>query len=319
MKRFVSLFPKCSIVFLFTFLLLCCAFLLQGQVERKGGTLLLWEVTLQDLPGKLFLAGSIHAAQKEFYPLDSTYDKVWKESSVVCFEIADQSAEDLSKAFLKYGLYPHGQKLSQKCSFMDFQKICAFFMQHSKEYTVAALDQFRPWALYMQSAQILLQRFPQYRFEYGMERIFSDFLEKRQLVGLESVESQIRSMSYVPDRDSLRVLLETISESGKAGRDLKRMTFALKEGTIAPLEEMIREMQVKYPAFHNALFVERNRRMTEKIFAFLRKKQTVFVLVGAGHFAGEDNILQLLRQRKCVIKQLKRSGKKGRFSPSAGK
>lgn len=319
MNYSVLLIPRRTFAFLITLTLVFSVFLLWSGEKQKGGLLLLWEVTHQDLPGKLFLAGSIHAAQKEFYPLDSTYDKAWKESKVVCFEIADQNAEDLSKAFLKYGLYPQGQKLSQKCSFMEFQKICAFFMQHDKQYTAAVLDRFRPWALYMQSARILLQKFPQYRFEYGMERVFSHHLGKRHLMGLESVDSQIRSISTVPDMVGVKLLLETISSREKAGRDLKRMTLSLQNGSIRPLEEMIREVEVKYPSFHQALFVERNRRMTEKIFPFLRKKQTVFVLVGAGHFAGKENILQLLRQRKCVIKQLKRSGTKGMFTPPSGK
>ena len=55
--------------------------------------------------------------------------------------------------------------------------------------------------------------------------------------------------------------------------------------------------------------------MAEKIYSMLKQKQTVFVLVGAGHFAGKENILELLRDRGCTTVQLKRVGKPGRLKP----
>jgi len=58
-----------------------------------------------------------------------------------------------------------------------------------------------------------------------------------------------------------------------------------------------------------------NQRIAGKIYKMLKEKQTVFILVGAGHFAGKGNILELLRDRGCTTIQLKRLGKTGRIKP----
>lgn len=297
-------------------LLLCSA----GELSAKGaasptGKVLIWETTHKDLPGKLYLAGTLHAAPASLYPLDSTYDRVLQESSMIGLEIRDEEMATLPAVIGKYAFFPPGKKLSDLYSFLDFQKICSFFMKHNTQYTPGALEQHRPWFLYMNCVQIHLIRFPDFKTEYGLENVILRHAPRKEMFSLESVESQIRTLAQIPDRDSARVLLDSVADMDKAGKDLDRIMLALKSGNMAPLEEMVNEVRLRYPVFYRNLLSGRNRQMAEKMMEILRKRQNVLILVGAAHFAGDQSIQEHLKKYGCQLRQLSASGKKGRISP----
>ena len=277
---------------------------------------LIWEAVHKDLPGKLYLAGTLHAAPRSLYPLDSTYDRVLNEASGIGVEIREEEMSELPALISRYGYFGAGSgKLSNCFSFLDFQKVCSFFMQHNPQYTPGELDRHRPWLLYTHAVHILLLKYPEYKTEYAMEKIILRHGGNRSVFSLETAESQIRFLALVPDRDSARLLLETISQTEKAGKDLEQILLSLKSGKIDPLEKMIREIHFKYPVFHKNLLAERNRIITEKLMHRLRKQETVLILVGAAHLAGAQSIPALLLERGCTLKQLSASGKSGKIAP----
>jgi len=67
---------------LLTFILISLVFLLSA-----GDKVLIWEVSAPNLPGKAYLAGSIHSGKAKWYPLNEAYDRAFDASSVVYFEI----------------------------------------------------------------------------------------------------------------------------------------------------------------------------------------------------------------------------------------
>jgi uncharacterized protein YbaP (TraB family) len=67
---------------------------------------------------------------------------------------------------------------------------------------------------------------------------------------------------------------------------------------------LIGPMREEYPALFSQLFLERNRRMTDKILAMAERPGRYFVVVGAGHLVGSGGIVDLLRSRGIVSTQL---------------
>jgi uncharacterized protein YbaP (TraB family) len=55
--------------------------------------------------------------------------------------------------------------------------------------------------------------------------------------------------------------------------------------------------------FYRKLLDDRNVVMADKIDAWLGEDTDVFVVVGAGHFAGEMGILHLLEQKGWKVEQ----------------
>ena len=295
---------------LLTFILVSLVFLLAA-----GDKVLIWEVSAPGLPGKAFLAGSIHSGKAQWYPLDAAYDRAFDAASAVYFEIYKPDPQEIAKWTMLYGLFRDGRTLSVAIGYPDFQQVCQFFAVHLPSMQPAVLERFRPWMLSIQVSNIYLMKHPEISRAYGLESVFTKHLGKKQPGSLESIDSQFKAMSDISDAAAARLLMEGIREFANAGRDLKRIFRALETGVPDDLSLITNEMAFKHPEFHRKLFVERNQLIAAKIYEMLQRKQTVFVLVGAGHFAGKGSILEHLRNRDCTTVQLKRLNQPGRLKP----
>ena len=291
------------------------ALLLFTLILAAGDKVLIWEVSAPGLPGKAYLAGSIHSGKAEWYPLDAAYDRAFDAASVICFEIYKPNVQEATQKNLMYGLFRDGRTLSQVLGMTDFQQLCQFYARFAPNVNPMVLERFRPWMLTVQISQLYLMQHPEIRREYGLENVFTKHIGSKTPASLETIDSQLRSISEISDAAAGRLLMQGVREFADAGKDLKRIFRALETGEPAALTTITDEMAFKHPEFHRALFIERNRRMAEKIYSMLKTKQVVFVLVGAGHFAGRENILELLRERGCTTVQLKRVGRPGRLKP----
>ena len=256
-----------------------------------GDKVLIWEVSAPNLPGKAFLAGSIHSGKAKWYPLDAAYDRAFDASSVIYFEIYKPDPQEIAKWTMLYGLFRDGRTLSQVIGVPDFQQVCRFYAVHSPNMQPALLERFRPWMLSVQVSNIYLMKHPEISREFGLESVFTRHLGDKKAESLESIEVQLKAMSDISDAAAGRLLLEGIRDFANAGRDMNRIFQALETGVPDALSLITNEMAFKHPEFHRKLFVERNRQIASKVYEMLKRKQTVFILVGAGHFAGKGSIL----------------------------
>jgi len=284
-------------------------------ILAAGDKVLIWEASAPGLPGKAYLAGSIHSGKAEWYPLDAAYDRAFDAASVIYFEIYKPDMQEATQKNLMHGIFRDGRTLSQVLGMADFQQLCKFYAQFVPNVNPLRLERFRPWLLSVQISQFYLLRHPEIRRVYGLESVFTKHIGDKTPRSLESIDSQLLSISRISDAAAGRLLIKGVREFADAGKDMQRIFRALETGEPAALTLITDEMAFKHPEFHRALFIDRNRNIAEKVYSMLKQKQTVFVLVGAGHLAGKENILELLRDRGCTTVQLKRAGKPGRLKP----
>lgn len=284
-------------------------------IVSAGDRVLIWEASAPKLPGKAYIAGSIHSGKANWYPLDLAYDRALDAASAVYFEIYPLNQQEVAQKTLFYGLFQGGRTLRQVLNGQDYQAVCAFYAKYSPGMNPQVLDRFRPWLLSVQIAQLYLMQHPEISRACGLENVFSKHLGGKPGRGLENADDQFLAMSAVPDAAAGAVLMENVRDFNLAGRDLDRIFRALETGEPDELSLIANEMAFKHPEFHRELFLNRNRKIAEKIYELLKTKQTVFILVGAGHVAGKGNILEFLREKGCSTIQLKRAGRPGRIQP----
>lgn len=297
---------------LLTFILVSFVFLLSA-----GDKVLIWEVTAPAQPGKVYVAGSIHSGKAQWYPLDAAYDRALEVSSAVYFEIFQPDNRKIAQLTMMTGVLRNGT-LSQVLGYADFQEVCRFYAKLAPGSGMdqpMMLERFRPWLLSIQLSQFYLMKHPEISREYGLEKVFTKNLGKRDGFSLESEETQIMAMNQISDKAAGRLLMDGIRDFANAGRDLQRIFRGLETGEIGEIAMNANEMAFKHPEFHNSLFLKRNQDIADKIYPMLKKKQVIFILVGAGHLAGKGNILEFLREKGCTTIQLKRLGKPGRIKP----
>ncbi len=292
-------------------LLLLASALLAAGAEK----VLVWEAVSPNLPGKVFLAGSVHVGRAAWYPLDSAYDKALKASSSLYFEIFQPDPREVFASCTRYGLFSPGKKLSDVAGMVNYGKIKNFMLVNGNPVTDQDLEKMRPWLLIIETAGLYLRKRPDLSQTYGFEAVFTANRGTCPAFSLESIDLQFRTMASISDIASMRVLMEGINDYKNAGRDLERIMGAITTGNPENLNLLNNEIAFKHPEFYQKLFLNRNKRMTEQIYELMKKKQTVFILIGAGHFAGQGNILELLRNKGCSTVQLDKTGKKGDLRP----
>jgi hypothetical protein len=120
----------------------------------------------------------------------------------------------------------------------------------------------------------------------------------KELVFLEDWELQT-SILAMTQADELRELLDGF---GKARRQLDQMVEAYREGHFERLAELALDPDevAKNPERHRRLFDDRNRDWIGKLVPHLDRGRA-FVAVGAGHFAGDNGLIELLRERGYVL------------------
>ncbi len=125
---------------------------------------------------------------------------------------------------------------------------------------------------------------------------------------LESVGFQAGILGGLGDEEVDAMLSETLKDvrSGELVRDVDQVASAWRAGDDESVGRLLREAN-KDPAskkIYAKLFDERNPVMADKIAAMASGSGHAFVVIGAGHLAGDRNVLELLRAKGLKVRQL---------------
>jgi uncharacterized protein YbaP (TraB family) len=122
------------------------------------------------------------------------------------------------------------------------------------------------------------------------------------VVGLETVEDQLRAMAAVPDADQLTVLradLKLFSLTDDMIETMVRRYVAREVGLVWPLQEALWRRAGFEPwafnSFRRELVTRRNINMRDAALPLI-EKGGAFIAVGALHLPGEDGLVALLRR-----------------------
>jgi uncharacterized protein len=275
--------------------------------RKDGQPLFLWKATSPT--NTLYLFGSIHVGDKDFYPLPVEVERAFARCKALILEVdvnhLDQVA--LRRLVLDKGTYPKGQNLWNNLSketAARLKKYCA-----RKGIPLAEVEWLRPWVVYLDLQEVELKALGLSE-EYGVDRRFAARAKEAKLpvLGLETAESQVNLLAGFAPALQEKLLSATIA--GSHTRDTTRKLIAAwRTGdTKATEEEALRAPVRADPAFQEVIekiFDERNGEMARKVAGYLEQKGTpYFVVVGAGHLVGEKGLPRLLQARGYKVERV---------------
>ncbi|HET7710137.1 MAG TPA: TraB/GumN family protein [Sphingomicrobium sp.] len=126
----------------------------------------------------------------------------------------------------------------------------------------------------------------------GADVILSDaaLAAGKPVGGLESFEFQLDMFSKLPPAPRARGAAETAATMNSVSSVLADLQAAWNRGDAERFAPMLEQMRTKSPDMYRMMFVDRNARWAAWIARRLEQPGTVFVAVGAGHFAGRDSV-----------------------------
>jgi uncharacterized protein YbaP (TraB family) len=184
-----------------------------------------------------------------------------------------------------------GPPLSQRLSPEDLEILERAARQTG--FSVRQLDHLRPWLAGMLIGSGAPSSGDGRRNVPGVDvQLQRRFNARNQPVhGFETISSQIRVFSTLPERAELSFLLDTIKGADASGEDLPALVKTWMAGDTAGIAARInRPMLAASPALYEALMAQRNAGFADGIEKLLRGRGTALVAIGAAHLAGPDSV-----------------------------
>ena len=273
-----------------------------GQAKSTEQPSLLYEVSGKDLTKPSYIFGTFHAiCPTEMVPLASLDGYLAKTDQLMMEIDMDNTAEMTSMAgsIMMAG----GKTLKDFLTVEEFAKVDEMVKSYLG-FPADTVKMLKPTML-----TILTLTSPKSigckPVTYDLDLMKSAVAKKKSVVGLETVESQVKVLDSVPLDKQAKDLYKMALDPPKASAELKNLMLAYKLQDPEKLFEAT-EKQLKKDdkEFHARLLDDRNIAWIPKLETAFKEKPT-FVAVGAGHLGGTNGVIKLLRAKGYQVSPVK--------------
>lgn len=258
---------------------------------------LLWQITGKDLDRPSYLFGTIHLICPSDYLWTNAMKTSLEATDKLCLEMDMDDANLMMTA--SAGLIDKsGKKLSSYFTTTEYAQLKKF-MKDSLEMDIQYLEMMKPIALQtlMSTRGATLCDKPISYEEQMMESVKAS---KKEIIGLETAEEQLRVLESLPTDSVVKEVMEMVNSNKTSREEYAKMVNAYKKQDISALHKMITES----PELGDAtapLLDDRNKIWIRKMPEMM-KRSSVFFAVGAGHLPGPNGVIALLQAQGFTVK-----------------
>lgn len=289
----------------------------EKQEVKSSITPLLYEVTKEGSENKMYLFGTIHAANANDLVFPEYVLNAYNNSHYLACELdlvaynADQEKvmENTTKL-----LYSDGTTIKDHLSEETYNKLVDFLTKNNS-YT-SIYDSYNPF-FFVSLITAIQARDAKINTQSGIDTYFlkKAKTDNKTIIELESYESQLGVFTSLPDAFFDLYFKETIDNYNTYVESLKNLYNAWKEGNPEALyeygsddmkikEEYTEEQKKVMEEYNNSLVVNRNNEMTKKAIELFDNNQDVFYMVGALHIVGDTGLAKQLEQKGYIVKKV---------------
>lgn len=273
----------------------------KSTAQNKG---FLWKVS--DNNSSVYLLGSVHFANADYYPLSDAINNAFKTSDTLAVEVDVSNLDPVKTQQLvqQMGTYQDQRTLKDELNPTTYQKLVTYLA--SQNLPIRLVEKQKPGMLIMSLTSLELAKLGMTP-EFGIDQHFLTLAKgNKTIVELESLQQQLDLLLNLENPD--QVMSQTLEEFPSFPVLANKLFNAWQSGNTAQMEELlINEPLQKNPeskSFFDKMFTERNLTMTDKIKGYLKQNNTVFVILGAGHLIGENGIVSLLHEAGLKTQRL---------------
>lgn len=263
----------------------------------------LWQV--QSAKSNVYLLGSVHFLKQENYPLKKTIEKAFDNAQKLVLEIdlKEADAGAVQRLTLEKGIQRNGKTLQENVS----PETYGLAQKRAAELgiDIRALSPLKPWVVALTLTALQLQKLG-FDPKYGVDRYLAERAMKagKTIVGLESAAFQIGLIDGLSGKDQESMLRQSLKEMDLLDRGLDEIVRAWSTGDMQSLEALLLRGMREYPAVHQKIIVDRNRRWLPEIEKIIEQGESTLIIVGAGHLVGKDGVVELLKARGYTLEQM---------------
>jgi hypothetical protein len=296
--------------FFFNFLIFHFFILTPGIAQKAVPTAqeensLLWEISGKGLKESSYLFGTIHLIGKEDFVLTEVTKKALEKSKRVTFEINMEEMSDVSKLMplMMKAFMADGKTLRDLLSAEDYTLVKNHFDKMG--LPLMLLERMKPLFLSSMNADAMgsLGGEDSKMLSYEMELMKLAQAQEKAVGGLETAEFQMSMFDSIPYEAQAQMLVETVKAENKGEDQLQQLVDLYKKQDINALYDLL-NADSELSKYDEILLVNRNKNWIP-IMSSMMIEQPTFFAVGAGHLAGEQGVIRLLRGAGYTVKAVK--------------
>jgi len=255
----------------------------------------LWSVS--DADTTVYLFGTIHLLPEHYQWRSPALDKAVNQSQELVVEtlVDDKNPQALVSTLMRMALASGLPPIDQR---VDPSKRAALDAAIAKSgIPKVALDRMKTWAA---AFMLLGDQFRDMGLKAGegVEPVLkSSFTSEGKPIGqLETNAEQLGFFDSLPEK-AQRALLEGAVDSPKASSDqFNAMLNSWQHGDVKAIARSFNHDLAASPELRDALLRRRNANWARWIEERMKQPGSVMIAVGAGHLAGDDSVVDLLKR-----------------------
>lgn len=250
-----------------------------------------------------FLFAGIHIAKKDFYPLAKAVQQSYAKADTLVVE-TDITDENANRAIIGKLSYVAPDRLEHHLSAGTWDTL--------GNMTGQSLEQFQFYKPILVAMGLTVSASMQLGFdpEQGLDLHFLKAAQKdkKEVVELDGVAVQAEVLNSLSDEEGDAILANTLNSfrSGEIRQEFQRLTNAWRAGDADMLANIFltaSNKDVGSKKITQKLIDERNLDKAKKIVELMSRGKKLFIVVGAGHLAGENHLIKLLQQQGLQVQQ----------------
>jgi uncharacterized protein YbaP (TraB family) len=288
---------QCNRKLVFIFFFTLCS--MQSIAQRDKTNTLLWEISGNGLQQPSYLFGTIHMICKEDFLISEIVKQKFNSSKQVYLEL-DMDDPQLQVTMMQQMQLPDKETLKNKLGESDFKKLDSF-LQKEMNMNLVMFDKFKPMMVMSILAQRLLPCAGMESYDMNFAKMATE--QKKELLGLEKVEDQLGVFDAIPDSLEIRSIMNMVNDFESHKKEFSRMSSIYKTQDLDALYQLMAESPEMMGS--QELLLDRRNRNWIPVMESVMKNSTTFFAVGAGHLAGSQGVLELLRKQGYKVKGIK--------------
>jgi uncharacterized protein YbaP (TraB family) len=266
--------------------------------QKKYGDIkgCLWEI--KNDKATVYLFGSIHIAKKDMYPFDKTVEEAFENSNNLVVEVDVTNTNNVNNSQSKL-FYPENDDVYNHISKEGKEKLDSYAKELGMDMN--ALKKMKLWVIESAMQQALLQK-SGYSSSDGVDMYFLKAAKnKKKILELESIDFQFDLLNSFSQQSQEAIFFKDIKDLKDCNTEFEKLYEAYRSADEKTLTEMIVDSSKDDPESYSKLLVDRNVGMANKIDEYLKTSNSYFVVVGLGHFLGEDSVVKLLEEKGYTV------------------
>lgn len=267
---------------------------------------LLWEISGKNLPAPSYLFGTIHMIGKEDFIMSEQTKAAFDKARLVTFEINMEEMTNMAVMMpLMMKAFMNGDTtLQDLLSEEDYRTVSAHFEKIG--LPMMFVDRIKPMFLSALGSEDAL------KMQGGSDEVVSyevEFMnmarnEGKSMSGLETAEYQMSMFDSIPYRVQADMLVETIKGDDTGDDQFRQLVELYKAQDLYGLQQILASDEAGVAQYEDLLLNRRNRNWIP-VMEEMMADQVTFFAVGAGHLAGEQGVIALLRREGYTVQPLK--------------